>query len=98
MLPRVGTQGRLSSGLRADEGARSGVTVRQLPKRWVTPRDRGPTLIEDAYMLWTIAMVLLILWILGFFVVHVGGGLIHLLLVIAVIVIIYRLITGRPVA
>jgi hypothetical protein len=30
--------------------------------------------------------------------VHVGGGLIHLLLVIAVIVIIYRLITGRPVA
>jgi hypothetical protein len=54
--------------------------------------------IEDAYMLWTIAMVLLILWILGFFVVHVGGGLIHLLLVIAVIVIIYRLITGRPVA
>jgi hypothetical protein len=64
----------------------------------VTPRDRGPTLSEDAYMLWTIAMVLLILWILGFFVVHVGGGLIHLLLVIAVIVIIYRLITGRPVA
>jgi len=58
---------------------------------------RGPTFIEDAYMLWTIAMVLLILWILGFFVVHVGGGLIHLLLVIAVIVIIYRLITGRPV-
>lgn len=49
-------------------------------------------------MLWTIAMVLLILWILGFFVVPVGGGLIHLLLVIAVIVIIYRLITGRPVA
>jgi hypothetical protein len=30
-------------------------------------------------------------------VVHVGGGLIHLLLVIAVIVVIYRLITGRPV-
>jgi Family of unknown function (DUF5670) len=49
-------------------------------------------------MLWTIAMVLLILWILGFFVVHTGGGLIHLLLVIAVIVIIYRLVTGRPVA
>lgn len=49
-------------------------------------------------MLWTIAMVLLILWILGFFVVHIGGSLIHLLLVIAVIVIIYRLITGRPVA
>jgi hypothetical protein len=52
---------------------------------------------EDAIMLWTIAVILFILWILGFFVVHVGGGLIHILLVIAVIVIIYRLVTGRPV-
>jgi hypothetical protein len=49
-------------------------------------------------MLWTIAMVLLILWILGFFVFPVGGGLIHILLVIGVIVVIYRLVTGRPVA
>lgn len=48
-------------------------------------------------MLWTIAVILLILWVLGFFVVNVGGGLIHLLLVIAVIVVVYRLITGRPV-
>jgi len=48
-------------------------------------------------MLWTIAVILFILWILGFCVVHVGGGLIHLLLVIAVIVIVYRLVTGRPV-
>jgi hypothetical protein len=57
----------------------------------------GETFIEDSSMLWTIALILLILWVLGFFVVHVGGGLIHLLLVIAVIVIIYRLVTGRPV-
>ena len=48
-------------------------------------------------MLWTIAVILFILWILGFFIVHVGGGLIHLLLVIAAIVIVYRLVTGRPV-
>jgi len=48
-------------------------------------------------MLWTIAVILFILWILGFFIVHVGSGLIHLLLVIAVIVVIYRLVTGRPV-
>ena len=48
-------------------------------------------------MLWTIAVILFILWILGFFVVNVGGGLIHILLVIAVIVVIYRLVTGRPV-
>ncbi|MGI8895270.1 MAG: lmo0937 family membrane protein [Casimicrobiaceae bacterium] len=48
-------------------------------------------------MLWTIAVVLLILWILGAFVMPIGGGLIHILLVIAIIVVVYRLITGRPV-
>ncbi|HUQ47578.1 MAG TPA: lmo0937 family membrane protein [Gemmatimonadaceae bacterium] len=48
-------------------------------------------------MLWTIAVILLILWLLGAFVFPIGGGLIHILLVIAVIVVIYRLITGRPV-
>ncbi len=46
-------------------------------------------------MLFTIAIVLIILWALGFFVIPVGGALIHLLLVIALIVIIYRLVTGR---
>ncbi len=48
-------------------------------------------------MLWTIALVLLILWVLGFFIVPMGGALIHILLVIAIIVVVYRLITGRPV-
>lgn len=48
-------------------------------------------------MLWTIAVILVILWLLGFFVFPIGGGLIHLLLVIAVIVIIFRLATGRSV-
>lgn len=46
-------------------------------------------------MLWTIAVILVVLWLIGFLVVHVGGGLIHLLLVLAVIVIIWQLITGR---
>jgi len=50
-------------------------------------------------MLLTIAIILLILWALGFFAFHVAGGLIHLLLVVAVIVILWRVITGRrPVA
>ena len=50
-------------------------------------------------MLVTIAIILLILWARGAFAFNVGGGLIHLLLVIAVIVVLYRLITGRrPVA
>ncbi len=46
-------------------------------------------------MLWTILLVLLILWILGAFVIPVGGGLIHLLLVMAVIVLVYQFVTGR---
>jgi hypothetical protein len=45
-------------------------------------------------MLWTLAIVLLLLWLLGGFVLNVGG-LIHVLLVLAIIVILYRVITGR---
>jgi hypothetical protein len=48
-------------------------------------------------MLWTIIVILFALWLLGF-IGHVGGGLIHILLVIAAIVLIYQLITGRRVA
>jgi len=48
-------------------------------------------------MLWTILLILLVLWVLGAFVVPVGGGLIHLLLVLAVIVLVYQLVTGRRV-
>jgi len=46
-------------------------------------------------MLLTIAIILFVLWILGAFVVHVGGGLIHILLVIAIIVIIWNFVAGR---
>ncbi|HEY4307705.1 MAG TPA: lmo0937 family membrane protein [Gemmatimonadaceae bacterium] len=46
-------------------------------------------------MLYTIAVVLVILWALGFLAFHVGGGLIHLLLVIAIIVVLLRVIQGR---
>jgi hypothetical protein len=45
-------------------------------------------------MLWTIIVILFILWLLGF-TLHIGGGLIHILLVLAVIVLIYNLIVGR---
>ena len=45
-------------------------------------------------MLWTIFVILVILWLLGFSL-NVGGGLIHLLLVIALIVLVYNLVTGR---
>ena len=46
-------------------------------------------------MLWTIVLVLVILWALGALVYPVGGGLIHLLLVIALVVLVYQLVTGR---
>lgn len=46
-------------------------------------------------MLGTIAAILVVLWLLGFFAFHVAGGLIHLLLVIAVVMVILHFVTGR---
>ena len=47
-------------------------------------------------LLWLIIIVLVILW-LGGFALHIGGGLIHILIVIALVLLIYRLATGRKV-
>jgi hypothetical protein len=47
-------------------------------------------------MLWTIVVLLLILWVLGF-AMHIAGGLIHILLVVALVIIVLRLLTGRRV-
>ncbi len=46
-------------------------------------------------MLYTIAVVLLVLWILGMVTSYTAGGLLHILIVAAVIVFVYQLITGR---
>ena len=45
-------------------------------------------------MLWTILVILLVLWLIGL-VANIGGGLIHLLLVIALVVFVINLLTGR---
>jgi hypothetical protein len=45
-------------------------------------------------MLWTIIVVLVVLWLLGFSL-HIAGGLIHLLLVVALIMLVFNLIAGR---
>lgn len=45
-------------------------------------------------LIWTIVVVLFVLWILGF-ALSIGGGLVHLLLVLAIIGIIYNLLVGR---
>ena len=49
----------------------------------------------ESHVLLMLAIILLILWALGFVAFHVGGGLIHILLVVALIVIVVRLIQGR---
>jgi hypothetical protein len=50
--------------------------------------------ISMAGILWLLIVLLFVFWLLGF-IAHVGGGLIHLLLVIAVIMIVINLLTGR---
>ncbi|WP_413436889.1 lmo0937 family membrane protein [Sulfuriferula sp. GW1] len=47
-------------------------------------------------MLYTIAVILIILWLLGMVTSYTLGGFIHILLVIAIVVILLRLISGRP--
>jgi uncharacterized membrane protein YtjA (UPF0391 family) len=49
---------------------------------------------EKNQMLWTIFVIVLVLWILGFSF-HIAGGLIHILLVIALIILVINLVTGR---
>ncbi len=48
-------------------------------------------------MLWTIAVILVVLWLVGMLTSTTLGGIIHILLVIAVIVIVVRLLQGRKV-
>lgn len=68
--------------------------------RWFVPagtpnelHSSVPIALEES-MLWTIFVILLILWLLGFSF-HVAGGLVHILLVVAVIVLIFNLLGGR---
>ncbi len=46
-------------------------------------------------MLWTITIILVVLWLVGFVGFHIVGSWIHLLLVLAVIVLIFNLLSGR---
>ena len=47
-----------------------------------------------ANILWTLIVLMVIFWVLGF-ALHIGGGLIHLILVIAVILLVFNLLSGR---
>ena len=60
----------------------------------MTRSFRVPCLQRKVNMLWTIFVILLVLWLLGFSL-HIAGGLIHLLLVVALVVLVINLISGR---
>jgi hypothetical protein len=53
-----------------------------------------PQRTEGVTMLWTIFVIILVLWLLGFSL-HIAGGLIHILLVVALIVLVINLVSGR---
>jgi uncharacterized protein DUF5670 len=60
-------------------------------------KDQGKDAVsrpQGGKMLWTIIAILFALWLLGL-IAHVGGGLIHLLLVVALVVFVVNLLTGR---
>lgn len=48
-------------------------------------------------MLWTIAVILLVLWLLGLITSYTMGGLVHVLLVLAIVIVLVRVIQGRRV-
>jgi hypothetical protein len=60
----------------------------------MTPSFRVSLIERKPSMLWTIFVILVVLWLLGFSL-HIAGSLIHLLLVVAVVVLIINLVTGR---
>jgi hypothetical protein len=53
---------------------------------------------EHKTMLWTLAVILLVLWMLGMVTSYTAGGLLHILLVVAVVVVLIRIIQGRRIA
>lgn len=59
------------------------------------PRYVGASPSQEANVLYTIALVLLILWLIGALGAYTAGGLLHLLLVAAIVIGLYQLITGR---
>jgi hypothetical protein len=53
---------------------------------------------KGATMLWTIALILIVLWVLGLVSSYTLGGFLHILLVLAIVVILIRVIQGRRIA
>jgi len=90
-------------------GSKLEIAVRAPERSRVEPGERTPLLAcaeqpsaiglhhhkGDPVMLYMLAAILLIAWLLGFTAFHVDSGLIHLLVVAAVVIVLFQLITGR---
>jgi predicted nucleic acid-binding Zn ribbon protein len=84
------------SGIKIAAG-RPAAKARTSPDR--TERDeRCSTIERNVTMIWTIVVILLLLWLLGMITSYTVGGLVHILLVVALIVVLVRLIQGRRLA
>jgi uncharacterized protein (DUF58 family) len=59
------------------------------------PRLHFTHLRKEKKMLWTICVILLVLWALGLATSYTAGGLIHILLIVALAVLVFRLVQGR---
>jgi hypothetical protein len=46
-------------------------------------------------LIWAVVIILVVLWLLGWLAFHIGGGLIHILIVVAIIVLLFNLFVGR---
>ena len=72
------------------------VLLEKVPRNWLL-RPLARRVLLRLLMLWTIILVLLVLWAVGLASAYTMGGLLHLLLVVAVIVLIVQLVQGRRV-
>jgi hypothetical protein len=59
------------------------------------PARSGQSKLKGNYMLWTIAVILMVLWLLGLLSSYTMGGFIHLLLAVAIVMVLFNLISGR---
>jgi hypothetical protein len=78
----------------APDGSALTGASRQARKTAVDPR-LPLRIAKEKKMLWTICIILLVLWALGMATAYTAGGLIHLLLLVAVVVLVFRLVQGR---
>jgi hypothetical protein len=68
-----------------------------MPVSILAGRASGGNSNKEADVLWTLVVILLLLWLFGYLITPFGGNLIHLLLVIVLILVIVQLVTGRRV-